>query len=278
MLSFRLWRALKRPPTRNPVFRRAYVRPEEPAPWYVGCVQWAGVLIFLPIIALAGLIYGAGWSVGIAGLLGRERENRSFDLLALTPPGPLGMSWATALGYLYAHSTFRNVNQTGNLLARATLMAAILSSAGLVLSVSVIFSAPPLTLLALYAAALFVALLADQAQSLVAAVLVGILAADAAGSRLGAQLYAFALYAGIQLVTYIVTFALGFTLLPVFADAMGEIRLLESLAVVGWRLVLFAGSRELLIWLLWRRIDATLCPDPYELRILLGQPARKRGI
>jgi len=275
MLTFRLWRAFKRPPTRNPLFRRAYTHPEEPAPWYVGCVRWAGILVFLPIIALAGLIYGFGWSVGIAGLLGCERENRTFDLLALTPPGPLGMSWAAALGYLLHHRTFRNVNQTGNLLVRAAFMALILSGAGLVLTVAVIFGAPPFVLLILYTVTLFVALVVDQAQSLVAAVLAGIIAADAAGSRLGAQLYAFSLYAGVQLVTYVLTFALGFTLFPSFADATGRSDLPATLAVVGFRLVLFAGSRELLIWLLWRRVDNALCPDPYEQRLLLGLPTRK---
>ena len=275
MLTFRLWRALKRPPTRNPLFRRAYIRPEEPAPWYVGCVQWAGVLIFLPIIALAGLIYGFGWSVGIAGLLCRERENRRFDLLALTPPGPLGMSWAAALGYLTHHRTFRNINQTGNLLVRAVFMALFISGAGLLFTLSGLMSTPLLITFALYTVTLCVALLVDQAQSLVAAVLVGILAADAAGSRLGAQLYAFALYAGLQLVTYVLTFALGFTLFPTITDVTGRHDLLANIALVGFRLALFAGSRELLIWLLWRRLDAALNPDPYERRLLLGQPTRK---
>lgn len=275
MLSFRLWRALKRPPTRNPLFRRAYTHPEEPAPWYVGCVRWAGVLIFLPIIALAGLVYGFGWSVSIANLLGRERETHTFDLISLTPPGPLGMSWAAALGYLYHHRTFRNVNESGNLLVRAAFMALLLGGAGVVFTVAAIFDAPPLILLMLYVVTLFAALLVDHVQSLVAAVLVGILAADAAGTRLGAQLYAFALYSGVQLVTYVLTFALGFALFPAFADALDRYDLLSSIAVVGWRLLLFAGSREAVIWLLWRRVDAALCPDPYEQRVLLGLPTRK---
>lgn len=275
MLSFRLWRALDSPPTRNPVFRRAYTRPEEPAPWYVGCVRWFGVVIFLPIIALAGLIYGFGWSVSIANLLGREREHHTFDLISLTPSGPLGMSWAATLGYLYHHRTFRNVNQQGNLLARAGFMTVILVGAGLLVTVDAILNAPPLVVLALYLATLFAALLVDHVQSLAAAVLVGILAADAAGNRLGAQLYAFSLYSGVQLTTYVLTFGLGFALFPEFADATNRHDLLSSVAVIGWRLALFAGSREVLIWLLWRRIASALYPDPYEQRILLGLPPQK---
>jgi hypothetical protein len=275
MLSYRLWQALRRPPTRNPLFRRAYSRVEEAAPWYVGCVQWAGILIFLPIIALAGLIYGLGWSVGIANLLGRERENRTFDLLALTPPGPLGMSWAAATGYLYHHRTFSNVNGKGNILARTIAMAVVLGGMGLLFDVTTFDVLPSFGALVLIWITLFIAMLIDHVQSIVVTMLVGIIAADAAKSRLSAQLYAFALYSGVQVLTYVVTLAVGLAFLPPLLERLGVNGVFGYLLLMLLRLALFAGTRELLVWLMWRRADAALSPDPYEQRILLGQPTRK---
>jgi hypothetical protein len=269
MFSYALWRSLRRPPTRNPLFRQTYTHAEEAAPWYVGCVQWTGLLFFAPIIALAGLVYGFGWSVGIAGTLGKERESRRFELIRLTPPGPLGMSWAGALGYLYHHRTFRNVNTNSNLLIRTGLMAFILSGVGLAVETQGFTFMPSFANIVLYLVTLFAALLVDHVQSVVVAVLTGILAADAAGSRFGAQLVAFSLYSGVQIITYLVSLTLGVSLSVLAANEAG------LLLVLVVRLVLFAAVRELLIWLLWRRLDHTLAPDIYEQWILLGRTPRK---
>jgi hypothetical protein len=269
MLSFRLWRAIQRPPTRNPLFRRVYLAPEEPAPWYVGCVRWVGVVIFLPIIALAGLIYGLGWSVSIANLLGREYEQHTFDLARLTPPGPLGMSWAAALGYLYHHSTFRNVNQPGSIFVRTAVSALVLGTVGI--TADAINGSRDLgAAYLLFSLTMFVALVIDHGQSLVAALLVGILAANATRNSLSAQLVAFTAYSGIQLTTFLVTLAFGFALIPA-----NENFYVSTIPVLLLRLALFAGSRELLIWLLWRRIAVSLGPDPSEQQVLLGLPLRK---
>lgn len=269
MLSYPLWRSVRRPPTRNPLFRQTYTHAENIAPWYVGCVQWTGVLFFAPIIALAGLVYGFGWSAGIAGMLGKERESRRFELIRLTPPGPLGMSWASALGYLYHHRTFRNVNTQSNLLIRAGVMAFILSGVGLAFELQNPFFTLNLFTLLFYVVSLFAALLIDHVQSVVVAVLVGIVAADASGSRVGAQLVAFSLYSGVQIMTYLVTLMLA---LPLTLLATDEIGLAVILLV---RLALFAAVRELLIWLLWRHIDRTLAPDEYEQWLLLSRTPRK---
>lgn len=269
MLSYQLWRALKRPPTRNPLFRRTYLTAEQPAIWYVGCVQWIGILVFLPIIALAGLVYGFGWSAGVATQIGRERERHTFDLISLTPPGPLGMSWAAALGYLHYQRTFRNVNHVGNLLVRAGVVTLLFAGFDAALFMTMT-TPPPLAILGLHAIAVFVALLVDHVQSVVAAVLSGIVAGHAGGGRVNGQLVAFALYSGVQLATYGVTLSLFSIVRPlVFTPTPASV----VLAVVI--LVAFAGSRELLLWLLWRWIDRLLAPDLYEQRVLLGLPALK---
>lgn len=272
MLTARLWRTLKRPPTRNPLFRRVYTRAEQPAPWYVGCVRWVGVLLFLPIIAFAGLIYGFGWSAGVATQLGRERESRRFDLISLTPPGPLGMSWAAALGYLYHLRVFRNNNDLTNLLVRSAFSALFLTGLALLFDMAVAFGAIGFAQLIMLWLTLVLALIVDHAQSVVVAILSGIVAAHAAGQRLSAQLYAFALYSGVQIMTYLVTLALGFALIP---PIPGRDNSLLTLGLVLFRLILFVGTRELLIGLLWRWADRALEPDPVEQRILLGQPVRK---
>jgi hypothetical protein len=267
MVSARLWHALRHPPTRNPLFKRAYAAPEQPAPWYIGCVQWAGIFLFLPIIALAALIYGVSWSVGIANLISKERAQETFALISLCPSGPLGMSWAT--GYLYHHRTFKNINAPGNLYSRVAVMAVFIVALGLLLDLqNALGSDHLLFALMLRIVVLAFALYVDHIQSLVLAGLSGITAGSLTSSRVNAQLYAFAVNIGIQLATYLATVAVGFSLLPAIMNNLLMHGWLAETFIVGARLLIFVGVREALIIVLWGIIRDQLNPDVMETRML----------
>ncbi len=270
MLTWAFWHALRHPPARNPLFRRAYTAPEQPIPWYIGCVQGFGILLFLPILAFAGLIYSIGWSVGIANLIGKERVRGTFDLLSLCPSGPLGMSWAIATGYLYHHRTFKNITSPGNVFIRVMLAGSLIALVDLqaLLAPGVDWTILLWTLLSRLAAAA-VALYIDQVQSLVLGALVGMVMPGIARERVNAQLYAFAAYIGAQLATYFVTIMVGFYLIPLLFDRLSLAGIGADAVIVLLRLALFFGTRELLIRLLWRRLVEQLNPDPGEIRTLL---------
>lgn len=273
-MTWRLWRALRRPPTRNPAFRRAYAAPPEPLPWSIGCARWLAVPLAFPLLALAGLLNGLGWSVGIAHLISGERERGAFALLRLAPSGPLGMSWAMATGYFYHHRTFKNVNAPDNLLIRLSLSAAVLAAFGVLVENA--FPPDFLALLLLRSLTLGAALLADHIQSLGLAALTGMLAPALTENRVSAQLHAFALYTGAQLVTYLVTLAVGFVVLPGALWRLGLSGWPGELVVNAARLALLVGARELLLRLLWRALEAALSPDPNETRTLLhGRLSRR---
>lgn len=270
IVSWPLWRALRRPPSRNPAFRRAYGAPEQPFPWHIGCLQWLGALLFLPILAVPGTVYGLGWSVGISNLIGRERESGRFEILSLCPSGPLGMSWAIATGYLYHHRTFRNIVSRGNLFFRVLLMALVIGGASALFDTD---GPSPFDFSGylLIAAGIAPALVIDHIQSIIAAALAGMAAGSQMNNRMNAQIGAFALYSGIQLVTWLLTLAIGFSILPTLIALAGLGDFPTTLVLVAGRLLVFAGTRELLLALLWRWLAEQLNPDPIEERLLAGR-------
>ncbi|MFO7321834.1 MAG: hypothetical protein DIU68_008890 [Chloroflexota bacterium] len=276
IVSLPLWRALRRPPSRNPLFRRTYGMPEQPFPWYVGCFQWLGVLFFLPILAIPGTIYGLGWAIGISHLIGKEREIGRFDLLSLCPPGPLGMSWAIATGYLYHHRTFRNIIMPGNLLFRVLLMALIVGGASPLFAptMALTLGIADFALTILGAAA---ALVIDHVQSIAAAALVGMTAIGFNASRVNTQIVAFALYSSIQLITYLLTLIIGFVILPVLVDSLGITGTAATFVLVAARLLVFATTREMLLVLLWYWLVEQVNPDPLEARSLIGNTGLSRA-
>lgn len=268
-MTWKLWQALKRPPTRHHLFRRTFAATDEPFPWYIGCSQFLALIFIVPILAFAGAIYGMGWAVGVSNVLGKERQRKSFDLLSLSPSGPLGISWALSLGYLYHHRTFRNINDTFNLLLRL--------SAGTMLLVPVVLIVNwqgdgfNFFTFVLSLAALWVALYLDHVQSLLLAPLVGIAVTLLTDNRLNAQLYAFAAYTGLQLMTYLVTLLVGFVIVPGLFAWFGLPDGFAVLLLIPLRLGLFYAVREAQIALLWGWLTREMTTDPVDLEKIAGR-------
>lgn len=270
-MTWKLWQALKRPPTHHHLFRRFYIATEEPFPWYVGCSRYVAMFFVLPILTAAGLFYGIGWAVGIANLIGKEKERGAFDLISLSPSGSLGVSWAMSLGYLYHHVTFRNINHPGNLLMRLGLSALFLFTLNTFFYIAMDRpDANPLTLL-LSPLVIVVALYLDHVQSLVLVPLVGIGSGLLANNRLNGQLYAFAGYIGCQLATYLTTLLIGFIIVPGILRAFSLRGDLVGLLLLLGQLALFYSVREAIIALLWRRLTTRLTTDPLDIDRIAGR-------
>lgn len=270
MLTWKLWYALQRPPMRNPLFRRAYIAPEQPIAWYIGLAQWIGILFALPIIAFTAMIYGIGWSVGIGNLIGKERAQGTFDLISLCPSGPLGMSWAIATGYLYHHQTFQNIIQRANLHLRVVTVAVLLAAMDVVLQtmqaqfIDNFTRTPLILLLGFRFVTLLAALYIDHLQSLALTLLVGMTAPTMTENRMQAQLYAFAIYLGAQIGSYLLMFVIGFSLVPGLFNLLRLDGWLVELIVLLVRLGVLVGSRELFITLLWNTLSEQINADRKE--------------
>lgn len=272
-MTWKLWQALKLPPKHHHLFRRFYAATEEPFPWYVGCSRYVAILFVFPILAFAGLIYGIGWSVGIANLIGKEKERGAFDLISLSPSGALGVSWAISLGYLYHHITFRNINEPFNLAVRFGIGALCLMALDLLLFI-VNYEGSGLgglTILMMTGLTLLIVLYTDHVQSLVLAPLVGISAAMNASNRLNAQLYAFAGYLGAQLLTYLTMILLGFVMIPALLNLLGIRGELVGILVLSLRVALLYGIREAVIAWLWRRLVSEMTTDPIDIEKIAGR-------
>ncbi len=271
MLSWRLWQATRRPPTADYLFRRAYSSAEEPFPWYIGCSQWlAGFLIF-PVIAFAGTIYSLGWAVGVANLLGRERARHTFELISLTPPGPLGSSWLMALGYLYRHRTFRNVSQRGNLLTRVLLTAFVLAGLGFFEPFELMSAEGILVRLVVRVVTLVAALYFEHTQSVVLGIVAGLAAPAANEDGSNAQIFAFVAYVGIQILTYVGTVVIGFGVTAALLRGLHAEGLAFYLLLMLARVAVLVGLREISIALLWRWLTNRLGATTIDIRLLTGK-------
>src|SRR5664279_1794770 len=132
MLTWKLWRALNRPPKPSPLYRRAYTRqgpPNSPISFRIplfsvfknmSLVVLPVVLILLgaPILVLlyylalilaplllpvANTIYGLSHVNSASSSIVREREQQTYDVLCTAPAGILGMHWSYCTGWIHYH-------------------------------------------------------------------------------------------------------------------------------------------------------------------------------
>src|SRR5262245_50453520 len=138
MTTWRLWRALTRPPFHHPLFWRTVMNKEPdtaPRQRPSGQLALGFILLFicssalfprqitavalllfmlvpflLLIFTFNGMIYGLIWSVKISTTIARTYESSIFEVLSMSPPGALGATWAMGTGCLYRNREFGDLN------------------------------------------------------------------------------------------------------------------------------------------------------------------------
>lgn len=260
-LTWRLWAALRNPEEEHPLFQRVQRLPVDlPGkrllrPVYTHRVfkfLWGFTSALLSVVVvvvaplallLASNVIGALLAFNVMGTLNREREQGTYDLLALTPNG-LGASnwliaaaWTERLGAVDRLASLRT-------LAIILLTIALLSSLG-----AERYS--PVTVLAL-----LVALNLDAIQSLLVGCLSGMLAQQFEGS--GSPFAALGIFAFAQVVAvYLPTTAAIIFLHDALRPLDWEYRVLQGVvAVVG--LVLLFAFHEIVIRWMWRTLERRL--------------------
>jgi hypothetical protein len=214
------------------------------------------VLLALPIFApvaaalrstlFSGMIYGILWADQISQCLSRERENHTYELLSLLPPGVLAPSWAICVGCLYRSRRFQRM------LEQRTAMMRIIVSCSSLFILLVAASAGDWLKWTLLLGVAVAALHIDLVHSLVLSALIGLLIPHYSYSRIDVRLWTIGGFFFVQIAAYTLALLAGLVVAP---------KLLAPLALPPWLLdtghiltgiaALYA-ARECLIAALWR--------------------------
>lgn len=282
LVTIYVWRMLTNPPYRNPVYRRHAV-PRVGPEWLRGvgqvlspaapalylmltvfvCMSIASGSAELLLMLLAGAVflfngtfYGMGWTLRLAGELAAERERNVFELLCLLPGGALALVWALATGTMHRENAFRKRydRHRGLLIAILVLM--------LALSFAALAGRPKFhgDIVAMYAIILGVlgTSYVDFVQSVVLSALVGTFAGLFTARRFDAELWAALVFLALQVSVYALAAVVGFVLLPPLIDKLGLPAWLTEIVLMALRILALTGTRELVITLIWRVLDARL--------------------
>jgi hypothetical protein len=287
MMSWRLWGALRNPPTFGALFRRTLAR-RSPIRFPRGrfssviesffaiviCMVMLSPLAF--IIAIGGLlmlfngtVYSLIWAMQASGILAGNRQSETYDMLCVGPQGALGVHWSVCTACLHRQNRLEQIHG----LVRSILLVFL----GLVLVVTVFMlphtsgetgrfavaqanqGATSLVVLATAIVLLYI----DHVQSVVLGSLLGMLIPTYSNRRADAQLMTAAVYLLIQVTTYVILGVLALNVLPaLFRNVQGWI------APVGQSLILIAafyGVRELVIRVVWQMLLERLNAAPSDL-------------
>jgi len=252
---------LHHPPGSHPLFQRIVAPAAHPG------VDWldsmSGLLLLTPLILVSGAVYGVVWAVGISGLVAREHERGTFDMLGVTPPGSLGTSWALCMGCLYRNQGFRRVNTGNTWIARTILLAPFV--------LMIWYSLSPTWTSLIFAAAFYI----DYIQSIVLGALVGMLVPTIARNRLDSRFLAFGVYILMQIAVYVAFLLTVFIILPGVYRTLGLSGWFAELLFPLLCTLFFAAVHEgmvLMVWyLLLERLNAA--PDELDSLARLNTPA-----
>jgi hypothetical protein len=289
MMTLKLWHALNHPPARHPLFQRLVLLPGMTDKRYF---SWANILVslvvdvgarspvlllfFLPLLlAFAGITYGIDCALRVGNSIARAYENETFDVLSLSPPGQMGITWALCTSSLYRHRDFDRLRDVMRSAIAFTFISLILIDAFIstinpsgfkpTLSPSVIVVMFHWTALSLIMVAIYV----EYFQSAVLGSLVGMFVPTFARTRLDTGVLTFGGFLLLQMMVYFLTMLVGFGVLPVFIN---QTRLIGPLTEVGLnavRLMIFFSLREALISILWYVLVQRLNTAPSELEFVI---------
>jgi hypothetical protein len=287
MMGWRLWRGLQTPPYRNPLFQRA-IRPipQHYQEWLdrliiTGFVILIGGMCFfssftLPLIFVAsmsvlvlpllgvlfsGTVFGLIWAYNISDILSVERERATYDLLCLFPWGALGANWAISAGCLYRYRAFERMNS-----AQRVIFAFLIA-----VSINIQQVQIELIYVLIYMAALITALHVDYLHSVILSLLLGLYTPIISNRRADARIWAVGLFLFFQVVTYVVSWIVGFVLLPGFYNLLGWGTLGANISLLAVQLALFYAIREGIIYMLWQKLTELLNVQSSEIDFFLSR-------
>lgn len=274
MLTWKLWRALTTNPTIHPIYQRIVDAPLQPPPWYLSCAIVIGApFLLLPAILFLSATYSLRWAVAISSTIARERESGMFDLVALTPPGAMGVCRAICTAALNRNEALQQIQTPIAWIIRLGFTLLVLASLGFLVESLVPAEARgnmqtiiPLVYLGTLIAALYI----DHVQSVVLGCLIGMLAPEYTSGRVDASAGAFMVFLLVTVMTYLITILGGFVAAPLLLRDLGVTPVAGALILPFLRVGLFYLIREGIIALVWRALVEKLNIGASELEAMTG--------
>jgi hypothetical protein len=271
ILTWTLWGWIRKPVTGHPLYQRIITQPPYIMPWYMGCVLILfSPFLLLPAIVFLSAVYGLRWAVQIASSLAQEGESGMYDLLVITPAGALGIGRIVMSACIHRNESLEQTDAAGTWIMRGFFTVVLMLIAAS-LSPSIIPDNAELfggLIVAVYLLTMGLAMYIDHLQSIVLGAEVGMLVPSYATRRLDASAAAFILYLVIQVVTFMLTLLLGFTIAPKILEIFQVSSILSAFTLPVIRLTLFAGSREVIIGYLWKTLVRQTAATPSEVEFI----------
>lgn len=283
-VTWKIWKTLRYPLRWHPIFRRIHTQENSvnrnslfwrttqavaglaavlfvirfPTP---ALIAGLGLMVAIPTLILVfnGTVLGAYWVAAVSSTLAQEYQDRSFDLMALTPRGALGVSWLICTGTIHRGDWLRSSYRILRWVLLFVLVLLGFASAGLVVSALLSGSALMLenqlrivfevSMVGVIAAALWI----DHVQSIVTACLLGVLLP--AYLPQSGQIHELAriIYLLLQTAVYVLIMLTYFSLRLLIFDIFSGL-FFKGLLLALVTLLAFYLLREAIINLLWHRL------------------------
>ncbi len=297
MLSWSLWRTIRKPALEHPVFRRANIEQRLDLTRFnnprimrllrtllvvfalvmmindprllVLAIMWPALAILfiltmpllLPFIIFA---YGLLLVIVISNSISIEKESYTYDLLCVSPGGSLDISWSISSGVLYRGQTFIFLHIAVRIVLTVALivilfMAVILIVIGMFQG-NATQGLPIVSRTIIEILSLSGIFYTGYTQSMVLSIIIGLLTPHYDINRRDVQLAAIISHFTIQLGTYLTAFLL---VVPLNTLLHGH-NIWLDLLLPPLYFIIFYGIRELTIFWLWRQIIYRLNAAPAE--------------
>ncbi len=296
IVTWKLWRALQRPPLRHPLYRRALIlKPVEGLRFDEAVTLrflWRLVLpllfmsifaltpIILPLVVVTPLLLplivnwcGIQWAIKTGGTIASENEQGTYDLVALTPPGAFGASWTICSACIHRGSSFADLHTFVRVLVKFLF---VMTGIGFVIAMLIAIGRPlgdferatfsqTTFVTLLHAAALIGAFYLDHVQSAVVGGLVGMLAPIYVQNRFDARAWGLFGFLFLQISAYLLTWFLGFQVIPALYEGLNLNGFYAEVSVPILRVAVFYFIREGIIAGLWQVLMGRLNAMPSDL-------------
>jgi hypothetical protein len=300
LLGWRLWRALAHQYTFN-VIAQQQMKPRPPSRWLkkatrvfialmamgiiffifantkgfsiLGIMQSLVFIIIgfvlglvLVYFVIGGFFLGIAHSATIAYAIGDQTDQRSLDLLNVTPLGTFGVCWSIARGLIQARGWFNEQASAHNVFQfiAGFVLFVVLGSftrfpSPIPLESIQAFLVVATLIVVSFAAAIFI----DFRFSIVSSILIGILAPTYANRREDAQTFAIIFFSAMQIAIYTISAIFYFVVAPTALSFLSSDVAYVIIIPISTS-VLFIALREGAIQWLWHTMLQRLETTPAE--------------
>ncbi|MCU0498158.1 MAG: hypothetical protein MUF87_12470 [Anaerolineae bacterium] len=277
LLTWRLWRALWRPPMMHPLYQQLIGQRKREGWFQIRNAFWVTIgfaillmIAYMPIIGfwlmvsgpiwygcLNTLLLGSLWTMDIAGTVARDRSQQRYDLHCLIPDGVTGVHWIMIAARLHYQGVLeRSMGEIQGVI-QVVLFVDLLVLIGLALAIS---SPSRESLLELFVLILSIAwfIYIDRIHAILTGSLIGLSIGQRTQLVGNARLWSFGLFLLSQMLWYLLIVIGIFVLIPLIFQILGTESVWVSIAMPLIVLSVLFMLREMILRRLWRGLQADM--------------------